>query len=70
MAREKDKIEMRFEWWGEWPSLKSPFYSIVGWKSDSLGRVAGGSGADSMIQFWLERGGDGMKCCRKMKRRQ
>jgi hypothetical protein len=32
--------------------------------------VASGSGADSMLQFWLERGGDGIKHCRKMKRRQ
>jgi hypothetical protein len=26
-----------------------------------LKRVAGGGGTDSMLQFWLERGGDGMK---------
>jgi hypothetical protein len=26
-------------------------------------------GVDSMLQFWLERGGDGMKHCQKMKRR-
>jgi hypothetical protein len=35
-----------------------------------LGRVAGGSGADSMLQFQLERGDDTTKCCRKMKQRQ
>jgi hypothetical protein len=29
-----------------------------------------GGGADSMLQFQLERGGDGMKHCRKMKWRQ
>jgi hypothetical protein len=32
--------------------------------------VAGGGGADSMLQFQLERESDGMKCCWKMKRRQ
>jgi hypothetical protein len=30
--------------------------------------VAGGGGVDSILRFWLERGGDGMK--RKMKRMQ
>jgi hypothetical protein len=34
-----------------------------------LGRVAGGDGVDSM-RFWLERGGDEMKRCRRMKRMQ
>jgi hypothetical protein len=33
-------------------------------------RVADGGGADLMLQFQLERGGDGTKWCRKMKRRQ
>jgi hypothetical protein len=32
--------------------------------------VAGGSSADSMLQFQLKREGDGMKHHRKMKRRQ
>jgi hypothetical protein len=32
--------------------------------------VVGSDGADSMFRFWLERGGDGMKCCRKKKRMQ
>jgi hypothetical protein len=32
--------------------------------------VAGGSGANSMLWFWLERGGDRTKHCRKMKQRQ
>jgi hypothetical protein len=32
--------------------------------------VAGGGGADSMLQFRLERGGDGTKRCRNMKWRQ
>jgi hypothetical protein len=32
--------------------------------------VADGSGADSMLQFQLKRGGDGIKHCQKMKRRQ
>jgi hypothetical protein len=31
--------------------------------------VGGGSGADSMLRFWIERRGDEMKHCRKMKRR-
>jgi hypothetical protein len=33
-------------------------------------RVAGGGGVDSMLQFWLERGGGEMKCYQKMKQRQ
>jgi hypothetical protein len=33
------------------------------------GRVVGGGGVDSMLWFRLKRGGDGMKCCRKMRRR-
>jgi hypothetical protein len=32
--------------------------------------VVDGAGVDSMLQFWLERGGDGMKHCRKMKQRR
>jgi hypothetical protein len=39
------------------------FYSSGGWESDDLGRVAGGGGADSILRFWLERGGNGMKRC-------
>jgi hypothetical protein len=35
-----------------------------------MGRVAGSSGVDSMLRFQLERGGDGTKCCQKMKRMQ
>jgi hypothetical protein len=35
-----------------------------------LGRVADGGDADTMLQFRLERGGDGTKRYRKMKRRQ
>jgi hypothetical protein len=30
--------------------------------------VAASGGADSMLQFQLERGGDGTKHCRKLKR--
>jgi hypothetical protein len=33
-------------------------------------RVSCGGGADSMLQFRFERGGGGIKCCQKMKRRQ
>jgi hypothetical protein len=36
----------------------------------SLERVARDSGADSILQFLLEMGGDGIKHCQKMKRRQ
>jgi hypothetical protein len=36
----------------------------------SLRRVAGGGGADLMLQFQLERGGDEMKCCQKIKVKQ
>jgi hypothetical protein len=32
--------------------------------------VAGGGGTYLMLQFWLERGGDMTKRCRKMKWRQ
>jgi hypothetical protein len=32
--------------------------------------VDGGGAADSILQFRLERGSDGMKYCRKMKQRQ
>jgi hypothetical protein len=46
------------------------FYSSGAWESNSLGSVADGGGADSMPRFWLEKGGDGTKCCRKMKWRQ
>jgi hypothetical protein len=34
------------------------------------GKVVGGNSADSMLRFRLERGGDRMKHCWKMKRRQ
>jgi hypothetical protein len=33
-------------------------------------QVAGGGGADSILRFRLERGGDGMKRCQKMKQRE
>jgi hypothetical protein len=32
--------------------------------------VVGCGDADSMLRFWLEREGEGMKHCRNMKRRQ
>jgi hypothetical protein len=32
--------------------------------------VTGGGGADSMFRFWLERRGDMMKHCRKIKQRR
>jgi hypothetical protein len=58
------------EWWIEWSSLKCLFYSSGGCESGYPRRVTGGDGADSMLQFWLNRGADGTKHCRKMKRRQ
>jgi hypothetical protein len=38
------------------------------WELDGTKRVAGDGGADSVLRFRLERGGDGMKHCRKIKR--
>jgi hypothetical protein len=32
--------------------------------------VTSDGGLDSMLQFCLERGGDGTKCCQKIKRSQ
>jgi hypothetical protein len=32
--------------------------------------VVHGSGADLMLQFWFEKGGNKTKCCHKMKRMQ
>jgi hypothetical protein len=58
------------EWWREWLRLRWPSYSSEEWESGHPGRVAGGGGADSMLQYWLERGGDGMKHYWKMKQRQ
>jgi hypothetical protein len=58
------------EWWGEWSRLRWSFYSSEVWGSSSLGRIVWGSGVDSMLQFWLEKGGDRKKRCRKMMRRQ
>ncbi len=37
---------------------------------DDPGRVTGGGGADSILQFQLEMGGDETKYYREMKRRQ
>jgi hypothetical protein len=39
------------------------FYNSGGSESDGLRRVAGGGGVDSMPQFRLKRGDDGMKHC-------
>jgi hypothetical protein len=32
--------------------------------------VTDSSDTDSMLWFWLEKGGDDMKCCQKIKRMQ
>jgi hypothetical protein len=43
--------------------LRYFFYNSGGWKSNGTERVVGYGGADSMLQFWLERGGDETKRC-------
>jgi hypothetical protein len=58
------------EWWREWPRLRWYFYSSGGWESSGPRRIACNGCADSMLQFQLERGGDGKRRCWKMKRRQ
>jgi hypothetical protein len=58
------------EWWWEWPRLRRSFHSSGGWELGGPGRVICCGGADSMLRFRLERGGDGMKHCLKMKQRQ
>jgi hypothetical protein len=45
------------------------FFSSEGWESGDTGRMTGG-GVNSMLQFQLEKGGDGMKHCQKMNQRQ
>jgi hypothetical protein len=49
--------------------IKMTFYNSGECESSGMGRVADDDGADSMLRFRRERGGDEMKCCRKMKRR-
>jgi hypothetical protein len=51
-------------------NVKIIFYSSGGWESDGPDRIACGGGANSMLQFRLERRGDGEKYYRKMKQRQ
>jgi hypothetical protein len=46
------------------------FYSSRGWKSKDPRRVASSGGADSMLRFQLEKGGNRTKRCWKMKQRQ
>jgi hypothetical protein len=58
------------EWWGEWPRLRRSFYRNRGWESSVPERVACGGGADSMLQFQLERGRDGTKHSQNMNQRQ
>jgi hypothetical protein len=50
--------------------LRWPFFSIGEWELGCQGRVAGGGCADSILQFQLERGDDGINRYRKMKWRQ
>jgi hypothetical protein len=47
--------------------LRSYFYSIRGCESGGPTRVADDSGVNSMLQFRLDSGGDGMKRYRKIK---
>jgi hypothetical protein len=58
------------EWWWEWSILRRSFHSNGEWESSGPRRVGCGGGADSMLQFRLKRGGNGTKCCQKMKQRQ
>jgi hypothetical protein len=46
------------------------FYSSGGWESDGPRRLAGDGGANSILQFQLEIGDDGMKHYLKIKQRQ
>jgi hypothetical protein len=55
---------------GKVTKVEITFYSSAEWELGGSGRVAGGGGEDSMLQFHLERGGDGTKHYLKMKRRQ
>jgi hypothetical protein len=55
---------------GKVVKVKIIFCSSGGWESDGPDRVACDGGANSMLQFRLERRGDGEKYYRKMKRRQ
>jgi hypothetical protein len=50
--------------------LRCNFYNSEGCESDGLERVTGSGGKDSIFQFQLERGCDGIKHCRKMKQMQ
>jgi hypothetical protein len=45
-----------------------PFYSSGGWESDCSLRVTDDGGANSILRFQLEMGGDRTKHYRKMKR--
>jgi hypothetical protein len=51
-------------------NIKMIFYSNIWWESECPGRLTDSSGTDSMLRLWLERGGDGRKCCQKMYRSQ
>jgi hypothetical protein len=46
------------------------FYSSRVWESCGPRRLSCNGDAGSMLEFWLKRGGDGTKRCRKMKRMQ
>jgi hypothetical protein len=61
------------EWWGKLPRLRWPFYSSRGCELDGPRGgegIACDGGVNSMLQFWLERGGNGTKRYRKMKQMQ
>jgi hypothetical protein len=55
---------------GRVAKVEMTFYSSGGWESRCLARVAEGSGADSMVQYRLKRGGIKTKHYRKIKWRQ
>jgi hypothetical protein len=66
LARE----EAKWRHGGEWPRLRWSFYISGGWELGGSRRVACGGDANSMLQFWFERGGDMTKHSWKIKRRQ
>jgi hypothetical protein len=51
-------------------NVEMAFYNSGGWESSNLRWVADSGGADSILRFCLEGEGDGMKRCRRIKRRQ
>jgi hypothetical protein len=55
---------------GRVAEIRVPFLQQQGAKAGGPIRVADDSDADSILRFWLERGGDGTKHYKNMKRRR